>query len=369
MSKIYIILPNFAGGGAEKNLVLLANFLQEQALNDVSVVVFRNEGPSSKYLSSSIEIIDLNIVSFKFVIFHALKILRVVKGSRVVTSMFHMNILLCLLKSFGCFLLKDFYIIIREANTTSKELDNLSRFRAIAFKSLIKNFYKKANKIVAVSNYVRADLLDHFDICSDLITVINNLMHGRLSFIAGKVVDIKTAHKRGLNLIAVGRLVPQKDFFEAVRVVFYLNTVMEVSLRIVGSGPQRESLVRYARSLSIGSKVTFQDYSHDLTSIMLKCDALIATTRWEGFPNIFLDALKCGLPIVVRKDVSGVDEIVISGKNGIVVDGVEVKSFSDGIQKLLKEPMLRSDIQRDVAKFEVHKLYSEYNILLNNRSF
>lgn len=369
MSKIYIILPNFAGGGAEKNLIMLANFLQKQPSNDVSVVVFRNEGPSSKYLSSSIEIIDLNIISFKVVIFHALRILRVIQKSRVITSMFHMNILLCILKSFGSFFRKDFYLIIREANTTSKELNNLSKLRTIFFKSLIKIFYKKANKIVAVSNYVRTDLLDKFDICSDLITVINNPVHGPLSPIVGKVVNVETAQKRGLNLIAVGRLVPQKDFFEAVRTVFYLNAVMEVSLRIVGSGPQRESLVRYARSLNMGSKVIFEDYTHDLNSIMLKHDALIATTRWEGFPNIFLDALKCGLPIIVRNDVSGVDEIVISGKNGILVDGLEVKNFSDGIQKLLKIPMQKNEIQRDVAKFELRKLYSAYNVLLDKHSY
>ena len=358
MSKTIIILPNFAGGGAEKNLVLLANYMHSKNV-DLEIVVFNKVGPTRSLLNPEIAIRELNIRSKKDILFNFFWLGKLLESKSVLTSMFHINLLLCILKNISKYFGRSFYLVIREANTTSAELSGLSWFKRLIYSSLIKFFYPSADKIVAVSNFVKLDLCRNFCIEDTKITVINNALDASVREFDNDL-DIVGYSIHQLKLISVGRLVAQKNFFEAIRSVVYILPLKDVSLTIVGDGQYKSQLARYVESLGISHRVFFVEYTSHLRSLMLSHDALLSTSKWEGFPNVFLDALVCGLPVITKKSIGGVSELIQHGVNGVIVDDMNVTTFSEAILLLDEMNFDRRRIEQTTVHFQKDILFKRY---------
>lgn len=358
MTNTAIILPNFAGGGAEKNLVLLANYMHNKNHN-IEVIVFNKVGPTLSLLNPEIVVRDLNIRSKKEILLKFFYLSKLLANKSVLTSMFHINLVLCILKYFSFWWGRSFYLVIREANTTSAELSGLPYFKRLIYSGLIKLFYPSADKIVAVSNFVKLDLSKNFCMEDTKITVINNPIDTTVRK-SDDVDRIGGNSSHQLKLISIGRLVEQKNFFEAIRSVNYILPFKNVSLTIVGDGQCKFQLTRYVESLGISNRVFFVEYTNDLRSLIFDHDALLSTSMWEGFPNVFLDVLVCGLPVITRKCVGGVSELIKHGVNGVIVDGRNVITFSEAILILDKMNFDRRRIEQTTVSFQKDILFERY---------
>ncbi len=110
-------------------------------------------------------------------------------------------------------------------------------------------------------------------------------------------------------ILAVGRLHPQKGFLELLEAFSKLRPeVPDARMLIVGEGPQRAELEARIRDLQLSGFARLAGYRTDVADLMLQSQVLVMSSRWEGMPNVLLEAVQLGLPVVATP-VEGVAEV------------------------------------------------------------
>jgi len=138
-------------------------------------------------------------------------------------------------------------------------------------------------------------------------------------------------------IVTIGRVVEQKNhglFLEAAAQLAPL--VPEARFVIVGEGGLRPMLEARAQSLGIAARVTFAGERRDVETILRTASLFWLTSRWEGLPNVVLEAMASGVPTIAT-DVGGTRELVRSGVDGFVVPSGEAAGFVQHSQALLSD--------------------------------
>ncbi|MFN0050762.1 MAG: glycosyltransferase [Planctomycetales bacterium] len=138
-------------------------------------------------------------------------------------------------------------------------------------------------------------------------------------------------------LITVGRLEHQKgvDVLLAAAPAI-LTRFTDVHLLIVGDGPDRRALEGQARMLNLAERVHFTGSRHDVPALLKASTALVLPSRWEGMPNVVLEAMAAGKPIVATQ-VEGTAELVTPGLNGWLVPPEQPQAIAEGVALLLED--------------------------------
>lgn len=121
------------------------------------------------------------------------------------------------------------------------------------------------------------------------------------------------------RFLFAGRFQPQKNLFFLLEQIAALSKETEkpFELHMVGDGPQRDNLKKYADELGISDRITWHGWveKSDLRKIYQEADCFLNPSLYEGLPNTVLEAMSCGLPVIASK-VAGNEELVKDGVNG-----------------------------------------------------
>lgn len=135
--------------------------------------------------------------------------------------------------------------------------------------------------------------------------------------------------------ISVARLEPQKAHEVTLHALAKLiQSGHRSHLVIVGDGAERDRLEVLTDSLGLERHVTFLGYRTDVSSLLTASDAFVLASRWEGLPNVIMEALVAGRPVVAT-DVGGVTELVIDGVTGFVVPPEDAVALASAMQKVM----------------------------------
>jgi glycosyltransferase involved in cell wall biosynthesis len=147
----------------------------------------------------------------------------------------------------------------------------------------------------------------------------------------------------GTRLIgAVGRLWPQKRLKDLIWATDLLQVIRDdIHLLVIGDGPQREALQRYARLCHVAGRVHFLGMRHDVPSLMPHFDALWLASSYEGLPNVVMEAMSAGVP-VVASDIPGNRELVVHGQTGFLVRIGDRAGFGRFAHKILEDSALQA---------------------------
>lgn len=131
-----------------------------------------------------------------------------------------------------------------------------------------------------------------------------------------------------------------------------------VLLRLVGSGPDADSLKQLAESLGVGESVTFVGYvcPADVPVELNRMDVFVALSRSESFGVAAIEAGAAGLPVVVS-DAEGLSEVVVDGETGLVVPREDPAAAAAAISLLISDGALRKRLG-DAGKLHVTEKYS-----------
>ncbi len=151
----------------------------------------------------------------------------------------------------------------------------------------------------------------------------------------------------GHRLITVSRLVPRKNIGSLLCAVAELKKrFSDITLEIVGDGPEAEKLKAWATELNLGEAVTFHGAVGEMTKWRLLKNAnvfvMAPTIRSggadiEGLGLVYLEAAACGLP-VVASNTGGVSDAVIDGQTGLLVDPNNLLALVEALEKILLNP-------------------------------
>ena len=305
MRNIALIIQKLNGGGAERAIANLSKDLYKNY--NVYIIVF--DGKNIAYPYSG-ELIDLNIPASKNIfsrIINSLKriykVKKIKKELNINTSISFMpgaNIVNLFSKS------KDI-IITSERNMMSivskNKLDRL----------IIKFIAKYSDKTISLSEGVKKDLIDNFNINPNkIVTLYNSCNYKVLNKYSEEVDDIiKGLDRDKRYIVNVGRLHKQKGQWHLIKAFKKVNDIMpESRLIILGEGELLDSLKELSKKLGIEDKIYFLGYIKDYHKILEMCEIFVFTSLVEGLGNVLLESLSFGLPVISTDCYSGPREIL-----------------------------------------------------------
>ena len=133
--------------------------------------------------------------------------------------------------------------------------------------------------------------------------------------------------------VTVGRLWAQKGHADLVQAVApLLRETPRLHLLIVGEGPERGQLTQLVTAQRITSQVHLPGWQGEVPGILRSCQLFVLPSRWEGMPNVLLEALAAGLPVVAT-DVEGVRELLGGGEAENLVPPGDLEALSMAIKR------------------------------------
>jgi len=169
----------------------------------------------------------------------------------------------------------------------------------------------------------------------------------------------------------VGRLAPQKRTDLFIKAISRLNKQKKnVRGIIAGDGPLRGELQKLASKEGIESRVAFLGATEDVPGLLERSDAFILASDWEGMPNVVLEAMAAGLP-VVGTAIDGTKEIVKDGETGLLVPADDADALAAAMNELADSVELRSRMGkagrlRAESKYSMEKMVERYETLYTN---
>lgn len=233
-----------------------------------------------------------------------------------------------------------------------------------------KYVYPYADEIVAVSDGVGEDLLKMTNASPEQITTIYNpsvtedLLEKRTEPVDHPWFD---EDEEIPVILGVGELSEQKDFETLIRAFDRVVDNQQARLVILGEGPRREKLETLIAELGLGDVVSMPGFVDNPYAYMAKTDVFVLSSRWEGCPNVLVEAMACGAPVVSTDCPSGPEEILKDGKHGLLLSvGDEEQMARCVINVLSREDTEKVNEYTEIIaeyaqnRFSVKKVSCEY---------
>jgi teichuronic acid biosynthesis glycosyltransferase TuaC len=153
----------------------------------------------------------------------------------------------------------------------------------------------------------------------------------------------------GPVLASVGSLIPRKGHDLVIKA---LENLPDVTLLIAGEGPEQAALARLAAATGVASRVRFLgSIPHDrLREIYSAADALVLASSREGWPNVLLESMACGTP-VIASNVWGAPEVVTAPEAGLLLRARSASAIADATRALLAAPPPRAATRAYAERF------------------
>ena len=327
--EITILINNLSSGGAEKVCVVLCNELVKRGYS-VSLWLVKYENTAlAKQLDEKVQISSLNREHVSHCIIPLVKLFVKNRPKFILIFNTELTLLAIMLKFF---LYNKPKIIMRNINTLSMQLNSPNYWRKYIVFPFVKNFIDRSNIIVAQSEGMKKDLMDHYNILEKKIRTIPNPAVVLENQFSNRV----TINKKN-ELVFIGRLVEQKGLhllLEAIGIA--IKSVEDMHLTIVGDGPQLESLQKLASDLNITKFVSFVGFQANVKSYIMEAKATVLTSYYEGFPNVLVESIALGTPVISFDCPSGPKDIIEPNVNGVLVPYLNVELFAQAIIDVLK---------------------------------
>lgn len=214
---------------------------------------------------------------------------------------------------------------------------------------LIQRAAANANALITVSAALK-DKLITLGVKSEKIVVLRNGVDLERFHPIDRVAMRTNLGLTRPALASVGHLIERKGHHIAIGA---LPCLPGIDLLIVGNGPERQSLETLASSLRVRERVRFlSPMSQDrLKDIYGAVDALVLPSSAEGWPNVLLEAMACGTP-VVASSIPGTREVVTRPEAGRLMRSLDARGLADAVDQLLSAPPPRADTRRYAQSFD-----------------
>ncbi|GAK57003.1 glycosyl transferase group 1 [Candidatus Vecturithrix granuli] len=118
-------------------------------------------------------------------------------------------------------------------------------------------------------------------------------------------------------------------------------------IKVVGDGPDKQEFLQLVKENRVEEHIRFYGYvDHaDLPHYYLDADIFVLPSLAEGMPNVVLEAMGSGLPVVATR-VAGSEELVQDGENGFLVDAKNVEALAQALITLINQPELREQMSK-----------------------
>ena len=349
-------------GGADKSLSRLINNLNHEKYEITFLTL--NRPLIKKYLEKKINIIVLNK---KKTIFSILKVKKILKEFQKKRNkiIFLSNQNFANILSFAIkYRLKNIKHIIIERN----HIDELKYYNGI------KDFFKKKIiKFLIKLLYNKSDIVignckklsDDLSKFSDakVKTIYNPAFDNEIYKLSKKKIFLK---KKIKNIINVGRLELQKDHFTLIRAVEKINNV---TLTIIGYGSMYKEISKYIVKNNLSKKIKILTNISNPYPYIKNADLFVLSSIYEGFPNVLAEAIMLRIPIISSNCNSGPAEILLQKSGPQIFKKGNHMELKNKINDFLLKPktilLKRKFLFNKLKRFNKKKIVEEYDNLFS----
>ncbi|MGC2064386.1 MAG: glycosyltransferase [Thermodesulfovibrionales bacterium] len=369
---LMIVIHGLQGGGAERVLV---NLLKGLSRTEFSITLVLYEGICEYPLPENVQLRVLGIPAGRNLLSLGAGFLRKILALSGLIRAERPDIVFSLLSSTNAAAIlaaklagTGARVLVSEHTCPSVNLAN-ERFGNITAR-VITLLYPRANRIIAVSQGIKDDLIKYFGAGGDAITVVYNPFDlDEIRKLGREKVDhpwfIQSVRQDIPLIISAGRLTRQKGYSFLLRAFVRVKKSAPSRLVILGEGEDRASLEKLASDLGIAADVSFPGFQENPFAYMAGATVFTLSSLYEGFGNVLVEAMALGIPVVSTSCPSGPDEIILEGRNGLLVPPGDEDALAAAILRVLSDSELRgilSDGGRERAEsFAVSRISDEYS--------
>lgn len=205
-----------------------------------------------------------------------------------------------------------------------------------------------STRVVVVSQAMEQWLCSEFPKAKGSITLIPN-------GIEDAFLDVCSRRRQSdgmLRVLTIGSLIPRKGVDQIIRAMAGADNKEDLFLSIVGTGPEATVLSQMVSDLGLTRNVRFvgQVAASDIPDTLADTDIFVLASHSEGRPNVILEAMAAGLPIIAS-DIDGINELLTHNENGLLFPDGSIKELTSLLEGLSKDARRRRELGGNAQRF------------------
>lgn len=338
MKKVVFYLSDFQSGGTEWFALRLARELKDKGIMPL-FLVSQKKGELIKLIRSEFDTTVLNgkgynLGALLLTLPATLRFLKQHKPDALISGLPLLNIIAAIAIQFTKHPCK---LIAVEHMRHNEDGNVFFRMKQKIKQHLTCWVHKRATNVVCVSKTVLNDMVK--GVCGDAYKpqlIYNPIVPSNVESLKNEVVSHRWINnKKAPLLLAIGRLLPVKDFETLLRAFKGLLETQDAKLLLLGEGTEIEGLETLIAELKIQNHVSMPGTVDNVFPYLKAADIFVLSSTNEAFGNVIVEALACGTP-VVSTDCGGPREILEDERFGLLVPPSNPAALKEAIIKALK---------------------------------
>lgn len=382
--RVLILLPSMNGGGAERTAMHIINHIDRDRF-DVRLNLLRHGGRYIDQVDRAVleppgpgawlDFDEGNANTFKLyklasgAALAPINVLRALKRHRphVVLS-FMKGMSLIAMLSTRLYGRQRIRWVAREGNNAFAVIDDEIRnpLGRSLVKSLTRRCYRSADCVLGLGEQMAAGLRRDLGLAPDKVRFIHN------------GVDLDRV-ERGMReppasyapdrpyLVTVGRLEWQKAHDVLIKAFRQSRQCRDLDLLILGEGSAQRQTEQWIADAGLHGRVRLMGFVDNPWSYIHRSRAFVLPSRWEGFPNVLVEALACGVPVIASDCEYGPGEIISGGDSGVLVPVDDVAALARTLDDVLSSSALSTRLghggRKRARDFDAGRLTLQYERL------
>jgi len=360
---IAIVLPDFRMGGVEKiSLSLAKEFVKKGYV--VEFIVLRKKGELLDEAMQVAKVVNLGLPRFRSVPVAFAKYLKTEEPDAILVSMWPLTVA-CLM---GHRLARSkARIVVSDHNNLPVQYTGKGVLHAAALRASLALTYPLADARVGVSGGVVDGLVSLSGLSRQRFTVVHNPISA--PDLSGSTEAAEKAWQgwRGKRIITVGRLKAVKNHALLIRSFKRLLKETEARLMILGTGDLEAQTREFIAEEGLSDKILMPGHVLDPDPFYISADLFVLSSDCEGFGNVIVEALACGLPVVSTRS-QGPAEILQEGRYGTLVPVGDEQALARAMVNALNTRPDHDALKRRAADFSPDIAAEKYlDLLLRDR--
>lgn len=236
---------------------------------------------------------------------------------------------------------------------------------------LMRRYFALADLVVAPSVGVGEDVMAITGLPRSRVAVVHNpVFRPEIIALSHQSVDHPWLFDSSIPvLVAAGKFKPQKDFATLLKAFARLREKRPLRLLILGEGSERSALEQLVNQLGVAADVDMPGFVENPYPYFRRAAMFVLSSAWEGLPNVLIEAMACGCPVVATDCPSGPAEILDQGRIGRLVPVGDGTALAAAIEATLDAPPPRELFLERAKHYSYDGVVADYaRVLTGSRA-
>lgn len=351
---IALLLPELRIGGAQKVFLTLAKEFIVRGLR-VDLILLSEEGELLAEIPEGVRLISLGQNFSKSSIYLVRSLLslssylRKNRPDALLSTLTGTNLLAVVAHGLSHVSTR---LVLREAAP-------LANIRHSYLLFLMRYLYRRADSVIVLTDFMKKEMERKLNLPSENLVRIGNPLDVEKIERESRIPLPGDFNQSCPYILSVGRLAPPKDFVTLINAFEKIARGSQIRLVILGEGPDRSLLETLIKQLSLEDRVELRGYDPNPYRWMAEASVFVLSSRWEGYPNVVIEARALGVPIIISEYDDRAREV--SGRGSLIFPIGDSYALAEAIFMTLK-----TFYQKDIQIKDTENSISIYSQVLLN---